>query len=46
LSAGAPRGDLYVVLQIVLPPDSAAAREAADALQKLYKSDVRKDVVL
>jgi curved DNA-binding protein len=45
-STGAPRGDLYVVLQIVLPPDSAAAREAADALQKLYKSDVRKDVVL
>jgi curved DNA-binding protein len=45
-STGAPRGDLYVVLQIVLPPDSPAAREAADALQKLYKSDVRKDAVL
>ena len=45
-STGAPRGDLYVVLQIVLPPDSPEARQAADALQKLYKTDVRKDVVL
>jgi curved DNA-binding protein len=45
-STGAPRGDLYVVLQIVLPPDSPAAREAAEAMQKLYKTDVRKDVVL
>ena len=43
---GAPRGDLYAVLQIVLPPDSPEAREAAAALQKLYKDDVRKDVVL
>ena len=45
-TTGAPRGDLYVVLQIVLPPDSPEAREAAGALQLLYKSDVRKDVVL
>ena len=45
-TTGAPRGDLYVVLQIVMPPDSPQAREAAVALQKLYKSDVRKDVVL
>ena len=45
-TTGAPRGDLYVVLQIVLPPDSPEAREAAAALQALYKSDVRKDVVL
>jgi molecular chaperone DnaJ len=45
-STGAPRGDLYVVLQIVLPSDSAQAREAAAALQRLYKNDVRKDVVL
>ena len=45
-ATGAPRGDLYVVLQIVLPPDSPEAREAAAALQALYKSDVRKDVVL
>ncbi len=45
-ATGAPRGDLYVVLQIVLPPDSPQAREATVALQKLYKTDVRKDVVL
>jgi molecular chaperone DnaJ len=45
-STGAPRGDLYVVLQIVLPPDSPEARAAAGALQGLYKSDVRRDVVL
>jgi molecular chaperone DnaJ len=45
-ATGAPRGDLYVVLQIVLPDDSAEARDAAATLQKLYKMDVRKDVVL
>ena len=45
-STGAPRGDLYVVLQIVLPEDSAKAREAAATLQKLFTVDVRKDVVL
>jgi molecular chaperone DnaJ len=45
-TTGAPRGDLYVVLQIVMPPDSPQAREAAGALQELYKTDVRKDVVL
>jgi curved DNA-binding protein len=45
-ATGAPRGDLYVVLQIVLPPDSPEARKAATVLQGLYKSDVRKDVVL
>jgi curved DNA-binding protein len=43
---GAPRGDLYVVLQIVLPPDSKTARAAADELQKLYPPDVRQDVRL
>ena len=43
---GAPRGDLYVVLQIVLPPDSAPARSAAVELQKLYPHDVRQDVRL
>jgi protein-disulfide isomerase len=37
---------LYVVLLVVLPPDSPEARAAAAALQKLYKGDVRKDVVL
>jgi curved DNA-binding protein len=41
---GAPRGDLYVVLQIVLPPDSPQAREAVRALSRLYDHDVRRDV--
>ncbi len=45
-STGAPRGDLFVVLQIVLPEDSPQAREAAAEMQKLYKSDVRRNVVL
>jgi len=45
-STGAPRGDLYVVLQIVLPGDSPEAREAVAALQKLYKRDVREGLVL
>jgi curved DNA-binding protein len=45
-STGAPRGDLFVVLQIVLPEDSPEAREAAAELQGLYKSDVRRNVVL
>jgi molecular chaperone DnaJ len=45
-STGAPRGDLYAVLQIVLPPDTEAAREAARALQNLYKTDVRVGLVL
>jgi curved DNA-binding protein len=45
-ATGAPRGDLYVVLQIVLPPDSAAARAAVAELQKLYPPDVRQDVRL
>jgi curved DNA-binding protein len=43
---GAPRGDLYVVLQIMLPPDSPQAREAISALQKLYSGDVRRDLKL
>jgi molecular chaperone DnaJ len=45
-TTGAPRGDLYAVLQIVLPPDGEAAREAAQALQRLYKTDVRTGLVL
>ena len=45
-STGAPRGDLYVVLQVMLPEESPAAREAAGALQKLYTTDVRKDLLL
>jgi curved DNA-binding protein len=43
---GAPRGDLYAVLQIVLPPDSPQAREALRILSKLYGDDVRRDVAL
>jgi len=43
---GAPRGDLYAVLQIVLPPDSPQAREAVRTLSKLYGDDVRRDVAL
>jgi DnaJ-class molecular chaperone len=45
-ATGAPRGDLYAVLQIVLPPPSDPARAAAAELQKLYAGDVRKDVAL
>src|SRR3989454_1118130 len=45
-ATGAPRGDLYAVLQIVLPQDSPQARQAATLLQHLHKNDVRKDVVL
>jgi len=45
-NTGAPRGDLYVVLQIILPPDSPEARDAAATMQKLYKTDLRKDLVL
>ncbi len=45
-ATGAPRGDLYVVLQIVLPGDSPKAREATAELQKLYTADVRRNVVL
>jgi molecular chaperone DnaJ len=43
---GAPRGDLYVVLQIVLPEASEKAREIVTALEKLYGQDVRKDLRL
>jgi curved DNA-binding protein len=43
---GAPRGDLYAVLQIVLPPNSPQAKEAVRTLSKLYGDDVRRDVAL
>ncbi len=45
-ATGAPRGDLYVVLMIVLPEPSEKAREAVQVLQTLYTHDVRKDVKL
>lgn len=40
------RGDLYAVLQIVLPPDSPEARAAAEVLEKLYTGDVRSELAL
>lgn len=43
---GDGRGDLYVVLQINLPPDSEAAREAAERLEDLYEDDPRRHVAL
>jgi molecular chaperone DnaJ len=43
---GAARGDLYVVLQIHLPPDGEEARAAVAALEKLYDADVRRDLAL
>jgi molecular chaperone DnaJ len=46
LAGGGERGDLYAVLQIVLPPPSDEARAAAEKLARLYKGDVRKDVTL
>ena len=48
LKAGAnpPRGDLYAVLQIQVPPESDAARAAAEELAKLYPNDVRRDLAL
>jgi DnaJ-class molecular chaperone len=43
---GAPRGDLYVVLQVQLPPDSETARRAARELERLYGGDVRDGLLL
>ncbi len=44
--AETPRGDLYVVVQIQVPPESDAARAAAEELAKLYPNDVRRDLAL
>ena len=41
---GGGRGDLYVVLQVMVPEDSAEARKAAETLGKLYHHNVRADV--
>lgn len=44
-----PAGDLYVVLQVVVPAaghDPEAARRAADTLSDLYAGDVRADLRL
>jgi molecular chaperone DnaJ len=40
------RGDLYLELQIQLPPDSPEAREAIAALEKRYTEGVRHDLGL
>jgi molecular chaperone DnaJ len=44
---GGGRGDLYAVLQVMVPEDSGdAARKAAEALTGLYKSPVRAELHL
>lgn len=43
---GGVRGDLYAVVQVVLPRDSEALREAARALAPLYDGDPRAGISL
>jgi curved DNA-binding protein len=43
---GGPRGDLYAVVKIVLPEASEKLREAAKALEGLYKADPRAGISL
>ncbi len=43
---GGPRGDLYAVVQVVLPPDSAALHKAVKPLEPLYKGDPRQGISL
>jgi curved DNA-binding protein len=43
---GGGRGDLYVVVQLVLPPASEALAEAIRPLQPLYKDDPRRGISL
>jgi curved DNA-binding protein len=43
---GGPRGDLYAVVQVVLPPATDAARKAARALAELYEGDPRAGISL
>jgi curved DNA-binding protein len=43
---GGPRGDLYAVVQLVLPEPSEALRKAVDPLEALYKSDPRAGISL
>jgi curved DNA-binding protein len=43
---GGPRGDLYAVLQIVLPAESEGLRKAARALEGLYEGDPRAGISL
>jgi curved DNA-binding protein len=43
---GGLRGDLYAVIQLVLPADSEALRKAAGALEGLYEGDPRAGISL
>ena len=43
---GGPRGDLFAVVQLVLPRDSDALREAARSLAPLYDGDPRAGISL
>ncbi len=43
---GAARGDLYAVIQIVLPPESEALRKAVRPLEPLYEDDPRAGISL
>jgi curved DNA-binding protein len=43
---GAPRGDLYAVVRIVLPEPSEKLEKAARALEPLYKEDPRASISL
>jgi curved DNA-binding protein len=43
---GGPRGDLYAVVQVMLPPESAKLREATRALEDLYDGDPRAGISL
>jgi curved DNA-binding protein len=43
---GGPRGDLYAVVQLVLPPESDALRKAVRPLEPLYEDDPRAGISL
>lgn len=43
---GGPRGDLYAVVQVVLPPESEALRKAVRPLEGLYEGDPRAGISL
>jgi curved DNA-binding protein len=43
---GGPRGDLYAVVQLVLPAESEALRKATRALEPLYEGDPRAKISL
>jgi curved DNA-binding protein len=43
---GSARGDLYAVVQLVLPEESEALRKAVKPLEALYKGDPRRGITL